>query len=81
MTTAELYEYWKDHYTHEGVEQGLRRALHMAYETRFGPMPDDVTAAVEATHDDATLSRWLQVILTGAPEDVAGAVRGSAVRG
>jgi hypothetical protein len=81
MTTAELYEYWKDQHKREGAEEALHDALRAAYEARFGPMPEDVAAAVETTHDSATLRRWVQIIATRTPEDIASAVGGSAAKG
>jgi hypothetical protein len=92
MSTAELYEYWKERYRSEGVkegrdlgvkegqEQGVQSALRTVYTARFGPMPEDVAAIVATTHDGATLSRWLQLIVTSTPEEVARAVRGTTSR-
>jgi hypothetical protein len=84
MTTAELYDYWKERYRSEGVKEGhdlgvtdgVRSSLHMAYTTRFGPMPEDVAAIVATIRDAATLSRWLGLILASTPEEeVTRAVR------
>jgi hypothetical protein len=81
MSTAELYEYWKERYRSEGrdlgVREGQEQALRTAYAARFGPMPEDIAAIVAATHDGATLSRWLELIVTSTPEEVTRAVRGT----
>jgi hypothetical protein len=77
MSTAELNEYWKERYRSEGQEQGVKNALRTAYTARFGPMPEDIAAIVAVTHDEATLSRWLELIVTSTPEEVTRAVRGS----
>jgi flagellar biosynthesis/type III secretory pathway protein FliH len=89
MSTAELYDYWKDRYRSEGVkeghdlgvkegqEQGVQSALRTVYTARFGPMPEDVAAIVAATRDGATLSRLLELIVTGTAEEVTRTVRGA----
>ena len=41
-------------------------------------MPDDAAAVVAATHDVALLSRWLDLVATGADDDVTRAIRGAA---
>jgi hypothetical protein len=89
MSTTELYEYWKDRYRSEGVKEGhdlgvkeeqdlVKSALRAAYTARFGPMPEDVAAIIAATHDGASLSRWVVLIATSSPDEVTRAVRGAA---
>ncbi|MCC6559056.1 MAG: hypothetical protein IT372_39535, partial [Polyangiaceae bacterium] len=46
------------------------------YGARFGAVPAEVTAVIEATRDVARLERWLQRIGTCSAEDFAAALRG-----
>jgi hypothetical protein len=71
MNTSELYEQWKQRIEGEGVERGLRQALVSVYESRFGAMPAEIRAAIEATHDAATLNRWTTVIGARSAEEIA----------
>jgi hypothetical protein len=88
MTTAELYEHWKQHYKNEGVkqgveqgvEQGVKKSLRKAYVARFGPLPAEVAAAIDGTHDAAVLDGWLDLVLsnTATAADLARALRAPA---
>ena len=50
----------------EGEAKGQRKALHAALQrvlqARFrAPIPDDLTAAIQAVNDSETLDRWLEI--------------------
>ena len=77
----ELYEQWEQKTEakgiEKGIEKGLKKSLIEVYQARFGTVPSEMVAAVEATHDEAVLSRWLKRTATGTPEEIAAAVRSS----
>jgi hypothetical protein len=75
MSTQNLYEEWERKTHEKGLEQGAKRALALLYQARFGAMPRAVADAVEATHNTATLERWLVLIGTRSQEEVAAAVQ------
>ena len=75
MSTQNLYEEWERKTHEKGLEQGSKRALALLYQARFGAMPRAVADAVEATHNTATLERWLVLIGTRSQEEVAAAVQ------
>jgi len=75
MNTSELYEQWKQTVERQGVEQGFRRALLAAYERRFGAPPPEITEAVETTHDEATLTRWVGIVTACSREEIAATLR------
>ena len=58
-----------------GREQEAKRVLALLYQARFGGMPLPVADAIEATHDIATLERWLVLVGTQSQEEVAAAVQ------
>jgi hypothetical protein len=70
MITKELYERWKLRIMNEEVKLRLRRALVATYESRFGAMPPEVAAAIDATHHAATLRRWLGLITASSREEI-----------
>ena len=86
MSTMELYEQWEQKTRAEGLEQGLekgvekgvekglKQSLAAAYRVRFGALPADLAAAIEATHDMAVLNLWLERIVAGTREEIAAAV-------
>jgi len=59
----------------QGIEQGIARSLIDIYEARFGAMPEELRAMVEATHDEATLRAWLKLAGTRGPDEIAAALR------
>jgi hypothetical protein len=61
-------------------EQGLRIALRTVYSSRFGAMPAELSAVVEATRDAAQLERWLARVATCSAEDLAAEVRAHGAR-
>jgi hypothetical protein len=58
-----------------GLEKGLKQSLVTAYRVRFGALPADLAAVIEATHEVAVLSTWLERIVTGTREEIAAALR------
>ena len=79
MSTHNLYEEWerkiREKGLEQGIEQGAKRALGLLYQARFGAMPRAIADALEATHDTATLERWLVLVGTRSQEEVAAAVQ------
>jgi hypothetical protein len=77
MATDKL-EQWKARFVNEGVErgheQGMKEALCTLYRSRFGELPPAMAGAILATHDLATLTRWVALIGTGSSADVAAAL-------
>ncbi len=63
MSTEDAYEFWERQVREKGVREGLERGLERGlakglvtcYEARFGSMPSDLRALIEATRDEATL--------------------------
>jgi hypothetical protein len=81
MSTQDLYEEWRQKTEQAGVERGIERTrkqdLLETYETRFGAIPAELRAAIEATHDGPTLHAWLKLALTRSAEEIAAAIRAS----
>ncbi len=63
----------------QGIEQGIVRSLSNVYEARFGAMPGEIRAVIEATHDEPTLLRWLTLAGTRGVDEVTAAIRASRV--
>jgi hypothetical protein len=59
----------------QGIEQGIVRSLSNIYEARFGAMPEDLRAVVEATHDELTLLTWLTLAGTRGVDEITAAIR------
>jgi flagellar biosynthesis/type III secretory pathway protein FliH len=87
MSIDSVYEQWERQVTQKAFEQGyaegfelerestVKRMLRLLYEARFGALPDALTATIEATHDVATLERWIILAGTRSPEEVTAAVQ------
>ena len=79
MSTQELYEQWMQQVETKGMERGAeqmaKQILITVYKARFGTMPPDVVAAIEAMHDTATLSRWAELISTRSADEIAADLR------
>jgi flagellar biosynthesis/type III secretory pathway protein FliH len=83
MSTQDILEVWEQKVKEaglrqglrqglqQGVEKGLQRSLIAAYETRFGAIRKDLRAAIERTHDEATLDGWLKVIVARSADEIA----------
>jgi alcohol dehydrogenase class IV len=61
----------------QGIEQGIVRSLINIYEARFGAMPEEIRAVIEATHDEPTLLTWLTLAGTRGVDEVTAAIRAS----
>ncbi|MCC6558939.1 MAG: hypothetical protein IT372_38925 [Polyangiaceae bacterium] len=61
---------WLDEIELKGERKGQVKLLLRMLATRFGEVPAEVTARVEAA-DERTLARWaMRVLTTATPEDV-----------
>ena len=74
MITKDLYERWRQRLMNEEVKLRLRQTLVATYESRFGAVPPEVVAAIDATHHAATLKRWLGLIGACSREEIVTAV-------
>ena len=61
----------------QGRAQGLAKGLVVIYEIRFGTMPPELRALVEATEAEATLLEWYRLAETSTAETFAAAVLAS----
>jgi hypothetical protein len=77
MDTQDIVETWRQEAIQEGVAEGVAQALIEVYEARFGAMPGDVRATVEATHDGPTLRAWIRLVGTRDATEIAEAIRAS----
>lgn len=77
MDTQDIVEKWRNEARQEGAEAELVGMMVEFYEDRFGDMPAEVRAAVEATHDKRTLRTWIKLATSGTAEDVVTAIRAS----
>ena len=82
MSTQSLYEQWYQQVTEQGIEKGLeqgrkglRQAILAVYRVRFGEMPAELAAIVEATREVARLERWIEQVSDCTAEDFAAALR------
>ncbi len=75
MSMPDLYEEWERKIREQGLEQAAKRVLGLLYQARFGAIPRAIADAIEATHDTATLERWLVLVGTRSQEEVAAAVQ------
>ena len=82
MSTQSLYEQWAHQLTEKGIEKGreqtLRHALLTVYRARFGAVPAEMAATLDATHEVARLERWLEMVGACSAEDFASALRACA---
>jgi hypothetical protein len=77
-----LYDDWERHLRQQseergverGMEKGMRELLAGTYEARFGPMPVELRAALDATTDVTTLRRWGALFATASASEIAPAV-------
>jgi hypothetical protein len=85
MSTSNLFETFLQQHRDEamqlGLEQGrkgLRRGIRTVYESRFGPMPAALVAALDATDDLSRLEAWLPKAAIGSAEEIAAALAAGA---
>ena len=71
------YDEWKQRTEQAGVERTRKQVLLEVYEARFGAVPADLRATIEATHDESTLHAWFKLAITRSPEEIAEAIRAS----
>ncbi len=79
MSTQDLYEEWRQKTEQAGVERTRKQDLLEIYGTRFGDVPADLHAAIDATHDGPTLYAWFKLAITRSAEEIAAAIRASSV--
>jgi hypothetical protein len=78
----EIYDDWERHLRQQseergeerGMEKGMRELLAGTYEARFGAMPVELRAALEATTEITTLRRWVGLFATASASEIAAAV-------
>ena len=58
----------------QGIKQGIVGSLVDIYEARFGAMPDELRAVIEAIHDEPTLRAWLKLAGTRGADEIAAAI-------
>jgi predicted transposase/invertase (TIGR01784 family) len=61
----------------QGIKRGIVRSLINIYEARFGAMPEEIRAVIEATHDEPTLLAWLTLAGTRGVDEITAAIRAS----
>ena len=59
----------------QGREQALRQALLTVYRARFGGVPAEVAAIVDAAHELPRLERWIEKVAACSAEDFAAELR------
>ncbi|WP_129347131.1 hypothetical protein [Sorangium cellulosum] len=57
-----------------GLNEGRKQVLREVYEARFGPMPANLVAILEATDDEARLKSWNVLAAVGSAEEFAAAL-------
>jgi hypothetical protein len=70
MDTQDIVQRLKD----EGRHEARQKDLLTIYRTRFGSVPRKVRAAVERTHDDAALARWVEIFVARSAAEIVAAV-------
>jgi hypothetical protein len=71
MQTQDIVETWR----REAVREGIARSLIDVYEARFGAMPEELRAVVEAIRDESTLRAWLKLAGTRGADEITKAIR------
>jgi hypothetical protein len=61
-----------------GVKKGMRELLAVSYEARFGAMPAELRAALDATADVTTLRRWGALFATASASEISADILASA---
>ena len=70
MYTQDIVQQLKD----EGRREATQNNLLTIYRTRFGSVSRKVRAAIERTHDDATLASWVAIFVTRSAAEIIAAV-------
>lgn len=78
MDTQDIVQRLKDEGRNEGRREGRHEAMQnnllTIYRTRFGSVPRKVRAAVERTHDDAALAKWVEIFAVRSAAEIIAAV-------
>jgi hypothetical protein len=82
MDTRDYVKELKDEGRNEGRNEGLtlgltlgqQAALINIYRTRFGAVPRKVRAAVERSHDDTELAKWVELFVARSAAEIAAAL-------
>ncbi|HSN99939.1 MAG TPA: hypothetical protein VLS89_16705 [Candidatus Nanopelagicales bacterium] len=69
MSTQNAMALWEQRVVDRTLSPA-RSLLLRLYETRFGTAPEPIRTLVEATNDPEQITQWLEVVATGAREDV-----------
>ncbi|HEX4419367.1 MAG TPA: hypothetical protein VH165_15755 [Kofleriaceae bacterium] len=74
MDTQDIVQRLKDEGRHEGRHEAMQNNLLTIYRTRFGSVPRKVRAAIERTHDDSELARWVEIFVARSAAEIIAAV-------
>ena len=78
MDTHDIVQQLKDEGRKEGRNEGRHEAMQHTlltiYRTRFGSVPRKVRAAIERTHDDAALARWVELFVVRSAAEIIAVV-------
>jgi hypothetical protein len=87
MQTQDIVEIWRQEAVQEGEakgkqegeakgkQEGKKEALTSFLEARFGALPEDVRAVIEATQDESTLATWIVLAGTRGANEIIAAIR------
>jgi hypothetical protein len=85
MSTQDVVEVWERQVLERGVQkgrvEGRAEGLVAVYEARFGTMPPDLRAVIDATRDEATLRSWYPLLATRSADEIAATLRTSGASG
>jgi hypothetical protein len=70
MDTQDIVQRLKD----EGRHEAMQNNLLTIYRTRFGSVPRKVRAAIERTHDDSALARWVEIFVARSAAEIIAVV-------
>ena len=63
---------WADKMKQQGLLDGKRQALSSLLEEKFGPLPEEAAARLQALESEDELDRYLKAILTASSLDDLG---------
>lgn len=75
MHTQDILKTWEMEVAQKGRVEGLAQAVIRAYRSRFGAIPDDLQATIEAMHHEPTLTAWVDLVVTASATDIGQAIR------
>jgi hypothetical protein len=79
LQTQDIVENWRRDAIQEGIQKGRKEALVAFYEARFGEMPAELRAVIDAIEDDETLEAWIRLAGTRGADEIAAVIRASRV--